>query len=113
MKLLIVDDHPAFREGLRVMLGQALPQLQVWTAGTTEQALSMLADAEFDAVLADIRLPGRDGLWLCSEVKDRFPCVAMLLMSAEPLRGECPPATRFVSKWASVDEWAALLEGHD
>jgi YesN/AraC family two-component response regulator len=110
MKLLLVDDHKAFCEGLRLMLSRARPQLEVSTASTAEQALHILSEAKFDLVVADVRLPVHDGFWLCSEVKARFPSVELLLMSAEDHWGQCPADARFLSKWAGIEEWAGLLD---
>jgi DNA-binding NarL/FixJ family response regulator len=61
-KLLFVDDHPLYRDGLARAVTQCLPGAEVVVAsdGTAGLAL-LLADAEFDLVLSDLRLRGHDG----------------------------------------------------
>ena len=52
-------------------------------------ALALLAGGEFDVVLVDIEMPGRDGLWLVHRLRERFPSVAIVLATASD---NIPPA---------------------
>ena len=58
--VLLVDDHPLFRDGLATALRHQVPTLQVHAVATLDQALEVLcSDGEaFDLVLLDYRLPG-------------------------------------------------------
>src|ERR1700689_4134109 len=61
-RVLIVDDHPLFRDGLAGLLA-TLPEMEVTgTAGTAEEALEALSCAAPDVVLMDINLPGASGV---------------------------------------------------
>ena len=63
MRILLVDDHTLFREGIRLLLQPLTPALEVEEAGSCEEALSLLASqAPFDLVLMDLGLPGQSGL---------------------------------------------------
>jgi DNA-binding NarL/FixJ family response regulator len=61
-RVLVVDDHPVFRDGLAALLA-ATPGLAVTgTASDAESALSQLAEVEVDVVLMDLNLPGMSGV---------------------------------------------------
>jgi DNA-binding NarL/FixJ family response regulator len=81
MRILLVDDHTLFREGIRLLLQPLAPALEVEEAGSCEEALSLLdSQAAFDLVLMDLGLPGQSGLdgiaWLKTEQPD-VPVVAL------------------------------------
>lgn len=82
-RLLIVEDHPLYRDGLLALLQRRAPQLQCRTADTGADALRQLrSSADIDLVLADLRLPGTpDGLSLLARVGEEFPTVARVLVS--------------------------------
>lgn len=81
--LLLVDDHPLFRDGLGAALRHEAPGLRLQAVGTPAEALAALARAggEFDLVLLDYRLPGTDGLRCAAELMRQYPEVAVGLMS--------------------------------
>lgn len=81
--ILIVEDHPLFRDALLRVLGSgAAPGARRCTgAGSAEQALATLAHAEIDLVIADWKLPRSDGLALLETVGQRWPTVARVLLS--------------------------------
>ncbi|MCE2918036.1 MAG: response regulator transcription factor [Rubrivivax sp.] len=82
-RLLIVEDHPLYRDGLLGLLQRCAPQLQCRVAGSAAEALKMLrAHPEVDLVLSDLRLPGSvDGLALLAEIGREFPTAARVLVS--------------------------------
>jgi len=78
--LLLVDDDRAMREMLRALFesnGYAVAE-----AESTESALEQAANLEFDVVLSDIRMPGRSGLQLVSELRRLRPQTPVVLMTA-------------------------------
>lgn len=79
-RLLLVDDHPVYREGLMAALARGLPALEVLGAGSVAQALALLAQP-FDLLLADQRLPDGEGLVLLARVRQRWPTLACVLIS--------------------------------
>jgi len=71
LKILLVDDEPPARERLRVLLGDLagqLPSEVVGEAGNGLAALELLREQSVDVVLADIRMPGMDGIELASHL---------------------------------------------
>lgn len=80
--LLLVDDHPLFRDGLAAALRHQAPGLRVQAVGAPAEALALLAgDGEFDLVLLDYRLPGTDGLRCAAQVMAQHPGLGVGLMS--------------------------------
>ena len=61
MKLLIVDDHPLFRDGLAALLRQASADVVVRQAASTEEAQRILDEENFDAMFMDLVMPGVSG----------------------------------------------------
>ena len=113
--VLLVDDHPLFREGLTLALRQRVPRLEVVPVATFDQALQMLVawPGRFDLVLLDFRLPGENGLACAAKLRKAFPAVACALMSGSedaqlPLRARDAGLMGYVSKTLEVD---ALLQG--
>lgn len=82
-RLLIVEDHPLYRDGLLSMLQRSAPSLECRTASRAESALAHLRQhPETDLVLADHHLPGAtDGLALLAQVGSEFPTAARVLVS--------------------------------
>ncbi len=82
-RVLIVEDHPLYRDGLLALLQRAAPRLQCRAAESAEAALQQLrAHADIDLVLCDLRLPGAmDGLALLARVGAEFPTAARVLVS--------------------------------
>lgn len=81
--LLLVDDHPLFRDGLTAALRHQAPGLRVQAVGSPTEALELLANdgEEFDLVLLDYRLPVMDGLRCAALVMEHYPGLGVGLMS--------------------------------
>lgn len=79
MKVLLVEDHPIYRDGLAALLVTAGVDV-VGLAGTGSEALSML-DNEPDVVLMDIGLPDRDGADLTTQLLERLPDTKVLVLT--------------------------------
>jgi DNA-binding NtrC family response regulator len=78
--VLVVDDDAAMCEMLASVLEEK--GLRVRTTGSAAAALEALRDAEFDAVLSDIRMPGRTGIELVGGIRELRPETPVILMTA-------------------------------
>jgi len=80
-KVLIVDDHPIVRQGLRLMIDEE-PDLKVCGEAQSErEARSAIRDLEPDVVIVDISLTQGDGLELVRDVHAHHPQLPMLVLS--------------------------------
>ena len=83
MKILIVDDHALFREGL-VLLLEALGQPQTLQAENADAALRQVAaHPQLDLVLLDLVMPGPGGIELLPEIKRLVPAAPVVILSGD------------------------------
>jgi DNA-binding NarL/FixJ family response regulator len=81
IKILLVDDHPLVRDGLRARL-EAMPQFEVVAeAGGAAEALEQAARCDIDLVLMDINMRGTNGIEATAQFKQAFPRIAVLILS--------------------------------
>jgi len=81
VRILIVDDHPIFRAGLKEIL-KADPRLKlVGEAGDGPAALALLPSAKPDVVVLDLSLPGMDGLELARRLQKGTPSPAVVALT--------------------------------
>ncbi len=80
--ILIVDDHPIMREGLRKLLELEQDIIVVGEAGTGEDALTTARQIQPDVVLLDINLPNLNGLQVTSLLKADRRRIAVVLLTA-------------------------------
>jgi len=115
MKLLIVDDHTLFRDGLALLMGLEFPQVELLQAGSLAQAQETLArHPDTRLVLLDLGLPdasGLDGLARLRSASDEVPCV---VLSAEEsptvvLAALDAGAAGFIPKTTQSDTMLAAL----
>ena len=80
LKVLVIDDEPAFLQMLQVILSHA--GYQVTTAATGEDALHLVETNRYDICLCDLKMPGLDGMGFLAEVKARHISLTVIVMSA-------------------------------
>ena len=84
IRILIVDDHVMFREGLKQILAKHSDMQVVDEAGSGQEAMEKVLRRKLDVVLLDISLPGRNGPELLTEIKKNKPDLAVLVLSMHP-----------------------------
>ena len=82
MKLLIVDDHPLFRDGLAALLCQASANTVVRQAASAEEALRTVDEEIFDAMFMDLVMPGMCGEPAIREFARRHPDLPVIVLSS-------------------------------
>lgn len=81
IRILLVDDHPLVRDGLRARL-ESVPHFRVVAeAGGADEALRQAAACAIDLVLMDINMRGTNGIEATALLHQRFPAIAVLILS--------------------------------
>jgi DNA-binding NarL/FixJ family response regulator len=112
-RVLLVDDHPMVREGLRSMLTDDAVDI-VGEAGTAAEAIRLTAEEAPDVVLLDMELPDLDGLSTLTRIKQASPNSAVLVVTMHDdralVRGAVKAGTAgYVLKGASRQELLAAV----
>lgn len=89
IRIIIVDDHAMFRDGLVAMLGSSPKDTPknsttieiVGSAGSGEEALSILKTENADLVITDLSMPEMDGLELTKRLNESYPDMSILVLT--------------------------------
>ena len=84
IRVMITDDHPVLRRGIKDILEEEADIEVVAEAGNGQELLQKIAQVSCDVVLLDINMPGRDGLDTLSEIHRHFPKLPVLMLSVYP-----------------------------
>ena len=88
MKILLVDDHALFREGLAELLKALDPEVQTLQAADANAAMEQTKlNVDIDLVLLDLHMPGPSGLDLLRALKEDLPSVPVVVLSSDETRG--------------------------
>jgi DNA-binding NtrC family response regulator len=113
MNLLIVDDEQSIRETCTAVAQQL--DLRVTAVSTAEEAAELLEYAPVDILLTDLQLPGTGGLALLKRVRDRYPEIALMVLTQYGTIDSAVEATRlgavdYVTKPFRIEELKTRLE---
>ena len=81
LRVLIADDHPLFRAGMRALL-ETMPDMEVvGVAGTGDEVLALAERVEPDVVLMDLHMPGLGGIEATRRIVVSYPSAAVLVVT--------------------------------
>jgi RNA polymerase sigma factor (sigma-70 family) len=81
VRILIADDHPFFRDGLRALF-ESLPDTEVVGEATTgEEAIALAADLQPDVILMDLNMPGLNGILATRRILAVSPHIGVLMVT--------------------------------
>src|SRR5512132_289499 len=83
MHILLVDDHPLLRGGMRFLLRSLDAGLEMDEASNCAQALERVAGRSYDLVLLDLNMPGVKGLDALDALRDAVPGTPLVVLSGE------------------------------
>ena len=115
VRVLIADDHPVVRQGLKSML-DADPEVDVvGEARDGDEAFELAHQVEWDVAVLDYSMPGRGGVELLADVKHDYPEKPVLILSIYPedphgLRALKAGAAGYISKESAGDELTAAVK---
>lgn len=112
-RILFVDDESLVLEGLQRMLRSMRVEWEMAFVGSGSKALELMAQAPFDVVISDMRMPGMNGAELLAEVLKRFPKTVRLILSGHADRDlvfKCVGSThQYLSKPCQPEELKAAI----
>ncbi len=84
MNVLIADDHPLVRQGLKQLLAAEPDMRVVGEAKNAGETLELVRDVEWDVLILDYSMPGGNGLVVLKEIKRSYPRRPVLVLSMHP-----------------------------
>lgn len=114
VKILIADDHPVVRKGLREIIEETSDMKVADEASNGQEVLAKVLKKDFDVVLLDISMPGRSGLDILKELKSQWPKLAVLVLSIHPEEQYAVQALKagaagYLTKKSAPDELVTAL----
>jgi two-component system, NarL family, response regulator DevR len=82
IRILIVDDHPVVRQGLRSLLSNHADLQIIAEAGQAQQAFAAIKQDSPDIVLLDIRLPGMTGIEVARQIHRDYPQIRIIMLTS-------------------------------
>lgn len=114
-RILVVDDHPLFRDGFAHMMRSLRPDWTLLFADSAEHALRILAEVTPDLVIVDVSLPGDDGFALVQAIANISNTIPQILISgrddaAVRIRARACGVRSFIAKTAPSDRIASTID---
>jgi two-component system, NarL family, nitrate/nitrite response regulator NarL len=114
ISVLVVDDHPMFRQGVVHSLGSVADLTVVGEAASGEEALKLARDLLPDVVLLDISMPGWSGLVTAGKIATACPSSAIVMLTVSEDRDQLLAAFKagaraYVLKGVSAQELAHVI----
>ncbi|NLL89980.1 MAG: response regulator transcription factor [Dehalococcoidales bacterium] len=115
MKVLITDDHPIVRQGLKQLLRETFDSIIVDEAANGAEALDKINNEQYDIVLLDIAMPGMNGLEVLKEIRKFNKTLPVLIISIYPedqyaMRCLKAGASGYLTKDTASDELTLAVE---
>ena len=92
MRILIVDDHPITRDGLRTALNLADDVEVVGEAASGEEAIQAVEETAPEVVFMDVRMPGMNGIQATRVIRERHPETKVILFTVDESRASIAEA---------------------
>lgn len=115
VEILIVDDHPLFRDGFAQMARALRPAWTLHFSDSAAQALTVLPKVALDLVIIDVNLPGDDGFVLLKAIANFSAAIPQILISgrddaAVKIRARACGARSFITKTAAPETIVGTID---
>lgn len=97
-RILLADDHPAIRKGAKLILTNEFSEVEFGEASNAIEVFRKLKEKDWDLLILDMDMPGRNGLEVLKQLKDEKAGIPVLMFSLHP---EAQIATRAIRSGAS------------
>jgi two-component system invasion response regulator UvrY len=114
LKILIADDHAIVRQGLKQIVTETRDMTVAGEADNGQELLNKIKEDDYDVVVLDITMPGRDGLDVLRQLRTERPRLPVLMLSIHPeeqyaLRALRAGASGYLTKESAPDELVGAI----
>lgn len=114
IRILIADDHPIVREGLKQIVAETPGMAVTDEASNAQEVLDKVWRNDYDVVVLDITMPGRGGLDILKQLRGEKPGLPVLILSIHPeeqyaVRALKAGAAGYLTKGSAPDELTAAI----
>ncbi len=115
VKILIIDDHEVVRRGVKQILEETFPQVEVGEADTGQKGMAAVRHEPWDLAIVDISLPDQSGLELLVELRSLAPQLPLMVLSLHPeeqyaVRAFRAGAMAYLTKQTAPEELARAVK---
>ena len=116
IKVLLVDDHALFRDGMRYVLQQLADEVEILDTGNFNEALKLAQEnADIDIALLDLNMPDSEGVPSLQQFHQRFPEIPLVVVSGSDQRDDIESvmnlgAMGFISKMSASKVMLSALQ---
>ena len=116
IKVLLVDDHALFRDGMRYVLQQLADEVEILDTGNFNEALKLAQEnADIDIALLDLNMPDSEGVPSLQHFHQRFPEIPLVVVSGSDQRDDIESvmnlgAMGFISKMSASKVMLSALQ---
>ena len=114
VRVMVVDDHPIMRNGLRDTLEASGRFEVVGQAGDGEEAVRTVEDLKPDVIVMDVIMPGKDGIDACREIMELLPDTRVMMLTASTewdavIEAVAAGATGYLLKYSRPEEFVEAV----
>ena len=114
LRILIADDHPLFRRGLKQIITETSDMVVADEAADGREALSKAETGDYDVLLLDISMPFMNGVDVLSQLRNERPTLPILMLSMHPeeqyaVRALRAGASGYLTKESAPEELVAAI----
>jgi DNA-binding NarL/FixJ family response regulator len=115
LKILIADDHAIVRQGLKQIVTETSDMVVAGEASNGQELLNKINENDYDVVVLDITMPGRDGIDVLKQLRSEKPELPVLMLSIHPeeqyaLRALRAGASGYLTKESAPDELVIAIQ---
>jgi DNA-binding NarL/FixJ family response regulator len=114
ISILIADDHPIVRAGFKQVISETADMVVADEAGNGQEVMNLIHKKDYDIILLDISMPGRNGLEIVKDLKTEKPRIPVMILSIYPeeqyaIRALRAGASGYMTKASAPHELIAAI----